>query len=143
VNIAARRQARESALAVLYLSEIGGTSPVLALETYFAEHRPDAEPAEREFAEEIVFGTTGDRDALDELIRRHSENWRLERLAVVDRAILRMAVWELRAHPGQAPAIVLNEAIELARRFSADESVRFVNGVLDAVARTVSGRPPA
>ena len=133
-----RRQARESALAVLYLSEVGKTSPALALDTYFAEHRPDADPAERAFADEIVGGTSRDLETLDALIRQHSENWRLERLAIVDRVILRMATWELRAYPDQAPAIVLNEAIELARRFSADESVKFVNGVLDAVAKSLS-----
>lgn len=137
-----RRKAREAALSVLYLSEVGKTSPVLALETYFQEHRPDATPAERAFAEEIVLGTSRDQEALDALIREHSANWRLERLAIVDRVILRMGTWELRAYPDQAPAIALNEAIELARRFSSDESVKFVNGVLDAVARALT-RPEA
>jgi N utilization substance protein B len=142
VNTRVRHQAREAALSVLYLSEVGKTSAVLALETYFGEHRPDAGTAEREFAEEIVLGTTRDQEALDALIREHSENWRLERLAIVDRVILRMAAWELRTYPDQAPAIVLNEAIELARTFSTDESVKFVNGVLDAVRKTLSGPRP-
>ena len=69
-------------------------------------------------------------------------HWRVERLAVIDRLILRMAIWEMREHPEEAPAIVINEALELARTFSSDESVAFVNGVLDGVRKTLVGLGP-
>ena len=71
--------------------------------------------------------------AIDALIAAHSQHWRLERLAVIDRLVLRLAVWELRHETETPPPVVINEAIELARRFGTDDSVRFVNGVLDAI----------
>jgi N utilization substance protein B len=128
-----RHQAREAALRALYLWEVGQTTPASAVETFFAEHMPDAPPAVREFAEQLVYGTTSEVADLDVLIQQHSEHWRLERLAVIDRLILRMAAWELRHAADTPPAVVLNEALELARTFSTDDAVRFVNGVLDAI----------
>ena len=97
----------------------------------------------RNFASALVFGTVRDLAALDRLIDAHSQHWRVDRLAVVDRLILRMATWELMHEPDVPHAVVLNEAVELARRFSADESVGFVNGVLDAIRKTLeqSGQP--
>ncbi len=71
------------------------------------------------------------------MIQAHSEHWRLERLAVIDRLILRIAVWELRHAPDTPPAVVMNEALELARTFSTDDAVRFVNGVLDAIRKSL------
>lgn len=138
MTIANRRLAREAALSVLYYVQVGKTPPSQALGSYFAEHRPDASDDVREFTEQIVMGTVAESEALDALISRHSANWRLERIAVLDRLILRMAIWEIQHDPEQAPAIVINEALELARRFSTDDSVRFVNGVLDAVKKHVA-----
>lgn len=135
--ISPRHQAREAALKVLYFWEVGRTEPDRALDTFFDEHQPDASEAVRGFARELVLGTTGDLAALDALIQQHSEHWRLERLAVIDRLILRMAIWELRHAADTPPAVVLNEAIELARTFSTDDSVRFVNGVLDGVRKSL------
>jgi N utilization substance protein B len=137
-----RHQAREAALQVLYFWEIGGTTPAQALEAFFAEHRPEAPEGMRAFATELVAGTAADVGALDAVIQRHCEHWRIERLAVVDRLILRMAVWELQHAPDTPPAVVLNEAIELARTFSTDDSVRFVNGVLDAARKALEPREP-
>ena len=133
-----RRKAREAALRALYLWEIGRTDPHNAVETFFTAHMPDAPAPVRDFASELVLGTTSDLAAIDELIQAHSEHWRLERLAVIDRLVLRMAVWELR-HPGDTPpAVVLNEAIELARTFSTDDAAGFVNGVLDAIRKAIA-----
>jgi N utilization substance protein B len=130
-----RRQAREAALQVLYFCEVGRATPDEALATYFAEHLPEADPAVRTFAADLVRGTTADLPALDELIGRHAEHWRVDRLAILDRIVLRMAVWELQHVADTPPAVVLNEAIELARAFGTDESPRFVNGVLDSIRR--------
>lgn len=132
-----RHQAREAALGALYLWEMGRTEPGQALETFFAEHAPDAAPPVREFASELVLGTTAEAASLDALIAKHSEHWRVERLAVIDRLILRMAAWELQHASDTPPAVVLNEALELARTFSTDDSVRFVNGVLDGIRKAL------
>jgi N utilization substance protein B len=133
-----RRQAREAALRILYLWEMGRVAPATAIETYFATHDPDASRGVVEFASVLVAGTVAEVPALDAAIQEHSEHWRLERLPVVDRLILRMAIWELRHDPDTPSAVVLNEALELARAFSTDEAVRFVNGVLDAVRKAMN-----
>jgi N utilization substance protein B len=126
----------------LYLWEVGGTDPARAIETFFEVHQPDAPEAMRSFTRELVSGTVQDVSSLDALIQQHSEHWRLERLAVIDRLILRMATWELKHETDTPPAVVLNEALELARTFSTDESVRFVNGVLDSIRKSLSTGAP-
>jgi N utilization substance protein B len=133
-----RHQAREAALQALYLWEVGKTDPASAIDTFFTEHKADAPDAVRDFARTLVFGTVAEVAALDTLIQSHSEHWRLERLAVIDRLILRMAAWELQHAADTPPAVVLNEALELARTFSTDDSVRFVNGVLDAIRKSLA-----
>jgi len=133
-----RHQAREAALRSLYFWEIGQTDPARALETYFEVHQPDAPEAVREFAQTLVLGTAADVASLDALIQQHSQHWRLDRLAVIDRLILRLGAWELQ-HAGDTPhAVILNEALELARTFSTDDAVRFVNGVLDSIRKSLS-----
>jgi N utilization substance protein B len=134
-----RHRAREAALQVLYFWEIGRVEPGEALDTFFREHKTDEAGDVREFAGTLVHGTIASLVELDRVIEQHSANWRLERLAVIDRLILRMAIWELKHEPGIDAAVVLNEAIELARTFGNDDSVRFVNGVLDAVKKTLQG----
>jgi N utilization substance protein B len=79
-------------------------------------------------------------EQLDLLIREHSENWRLERMAAVDRSILRVAVYELLHCPETPPHAVINEALEIARRFSGEGSVEFVNGILDTILKTIPAR---
>jgi N utilization substance protein B len=135
--MSARHEARAAALQALYLWEVGRVGPDEALETYFREHQAEAEGASRAFTETLVHGTATEVSAIDPIIERHSQHWRLERLAVIDRLILRMAIWELQHEPGTPPAVVIDEAIELARTFGTDESVRFVNGVLDAVRKSL------
>jgi len=132
-----RHQAREAALGALYFWEVGRTEPARAIETYFSEHRPAASDAVRTFATELVLGTTAELAEIDALIQQHTEHWRMERLAIVDRLILRMAAWELRHEADTAPAVILDEAIKLARTFGSDDSVPFVNGVLDAIRKTL------
>lgn len=131
-----RHQGREAALQILYFAEVGRAAAADAIDAFFTEHGPDAAAEVRDFARAIVLGVTGDLLNLDMLIQRHSEHWRLERLAVIDRLILRIGAWELQ-QPDSPAAVVIDEAVELARRFSSDDSVRFVNGVLDGIRKTL------
>lgn len=131
-----RHDAREAALQILYSCEFGGASAGEAIESYFDAHAPEAPDALREFAGRIVHGTTAGLAALDAVIARHSEHWRIERLATIDRLILRMAIWEMEAQPETPAAVIINEAVELARTFSTEASAGFVNGILDAVRKS-------
>ena len=135
--IGPRRQAREAALQILYFWEIGRADADAAIAAYFEEHAPEAGEPVVTFAATLVHGTISELAALDAIIEQHSQHWRLGRLAVIDRLILRMSVWELRNESETPPAVVLNEAIELARRFSSPDAVRFVNGVLDSIRKTL------
>jgi transcription antitermination protein NusB len=90
----------------------------------------------RAFANQLFEGASNDVPALDELIVKHIENWRFERLAAIDRAILRLAIYELRA-TDTPQKVVLNEAVELAKKFSSEESGSFVNGILDAFRKSI------
>jgi N utilization substance protein B len=133
VTTGPRHRARETALQILYFWEVGRATPDEAIDSFFALHDPEASEPLRAFASELVRGTIAEVGEIDGLITARSEHWRLDRLAVIDRMILRMAVWELR-HERDTPApVVIDEAIELARTFSTDDSVRFVNGILDAI----------
>ena len=124
-----RREAREDALAVLYEAETAGYSSKEAL------GRRAVPPSD--YAVEIALGVDADRESLDSLLRSHLDRWRLERLAVVDRALARIAAWEL-AHRGDVPTgVVLSEAVALATQYCGGESPRFLNGVLRAVADEV------
>ena len=91
----------------------------------------------RGFAEDIYRVASERQAEIDALIETHAENWRLERMAVVDRNLLRASVAELLGYPNTPAAIVINESLEIARRYGAPESVQFLNGVLDAIARSV------
>jgi N utilization substance protein B len=128
-----RRQAREAALQILYFWEIGHVDPDTAIDVFFHEHGQDAPPEVETFAAALVHGTVERLPAIDAAIARHSAHWRFERLAVIDRLVLRLGTWELQEEHSSPPAVVINEAIELARRYGGDESARFVNGVLDAI----------
>jgi N utilization substance protein B len=134
----ARHAARESALQALYLWEIGRTSPVAALDAYFAEHGAELSDDGRAFTQQIVLGVADQLAHLDSLIAGHAQHWRLDRMAVIDRLILRLGAWELEHGTETPPAVVIDEALELARTFSGEESVKFVNGVLDAIRKTVA-----
>lgn len=131
----ARRRAREAALQMLYQWEVGRTSPGDSILSYWpAQEDPEALSEEhREFANALVRGTTRRVDEIDSLIAQRAQNWRVERMAVLDRLVLRLATYELLAEPSTPPKVVINEALELTRQYSGDEAVGFVNGVLDGV----------
>lgn len=131
------RQARESALQMLYGWEMSGDAlPEAMAGVRQLQLRPPE--AERDaLADDLATGTARDLDRIDPLIAEAATNWRLERLAVIDRLVLRLAVHELLDRPEVPPAVVINEAIELARTFSGPDAVRFVNGVLDAIRKRI------
>ncbi len=127
------RQARESALQILYGWEMSGDAlPEAIAGVRELQLRPPVQ-ARDALASELALGTARALDRIDPLITEAATNWRLERLAVIDRLVLRLAVYELLERPDVPPAVVINEALELARTFSAPDAVRFVNGVLDAI----------
>ena len=134
-----RRRARELALQMLYRHELAAASVESMLEDFDELRR--APERVREFALHLVRGTLGRLPEIDAELSEQTTNWRLERLAAVDRNILRLAAYELLYEPDTPPAVVIDEAIEIAKRFGADESARFVNGVLDGLRRRrVGGR---
>lgn len=120
---------------MLFQWEVGQQPPQEVLVTFFSSRKAHAEV--KDFARSLFEGTVAEVESLDPLLRRHAEHWRLERMAAVDRNLLRLALHELLHHPETPPAVVINEALELARRFSTAESVEFVNGVLDAVRKSL------
>ena len=145
-----RHRAREAALQILYHWEIGRTDVASAADTFFGLQWADADgPPDdlRMFATELAHDTVRHLDQADALIAETSERWRPERMAVLDRLILRMAATELIRVVGTAagqtgaapPAVVINEALELARTFSTEESVKFINGMLDAIRKKLEG----
>lgn len=134
--MASRRKSRERALQVLFLCDLGKYEMESAIEAYYFTLHSEDEDFERlardKFMEELVRGAMGKRDAIDEQIGKASEHWRIDRMPSVDRNILRLAAFELLE--GKLPyAVIIDEALELARRYSGNESVAFVNGVLDSI----------
>jgi N utilization substance protein B len=130
-----RHRAREAALQMLYQCEIGRAGANEAIATYWPARDPDDELPEplRAFANAVVCGTLERRDEIDRLLAAHAQNWRVERMTVIDRLVLRMGVYEMLTQAETPSKVIINEAIELARSFSGEEAVGFVNGVLDAV----------
>jgi N utilization substance protein B len=129
VVAATRREARERALSLLYEAESKDLDPVAVMGELPMD--PD------EYAAAVVRGVAGHQARIDELITGHAIGWTLDRMPVVDRAILRMATYELLERPDVPTAVVINEAVDLATQYSTDESGRFVNGVLAAIAGSV------
>jgi transcription antitermination protein NusB len=128
-----RRKARECALQILFQLEFNSADPRDLVKAYW-EHQRASRPV-RDYGTWIVDKILDHGEAIDGAIQAASKNWRLARMAVVDRNILRIAVGELLFEPTLVPAIVMDEAIEIAKRYSGEESAVFVNGVLDAVVR--------
>ncbi len=124
-----RRHARELALQLLYQHELTQAS-LEEMQKDF-EGWLGASETEREFAKELVEGTLAHCDEIDPELEQQTAHWRFDRLAAVDRNILRLALYELLHHQDTPPAVVIDEAIEVAKKFGAEESPRFVNGVLD------------
>lgn len=131
-----RRKARELALQMLFQWDLGQHPPAQVISTFLTPRNLDPETVA--FSTMLFEGAVKESSALDSLARSHAQHWRLERMAAVDRNILRLALYELFHVPENPPAVVINEAIELARRFSSVDSVDFINGVLDAVRKGMS-----
>lgn len=123
---------------MLYQWELSGNTPEQVSESFFRERTADQEVAG--FARELFRGAVNEIRTLDHTIAEHAQNWKLERMAAVDRGILRMATYELLRCPDTPPQAVINEALEIARRFSGEDSVQFINGILDSVLKQ-AGRP--
>jgi len=123
---------------MLYQWEVGRASMADVLRTFWLHDEPPASelaPDHRAFAEALATGVAGHVGGLDPIIAEAAEHWRLERMNVMDRLILRLAVYEF-LHERDTPSrVVINEALELARTFSTDDAVRFINGLLDAIRR--------
>ena len=129
-----RRKAREVALQFLYqLDQHGAKDPAPYGAEFWARHPVD--PDTQTFADALVRGSKQQQATIDHLLAQYAEHWDLDRMAVVDRNILRMAVYELLWAPDVPPKAVINEAIEIAKKFGTTESSRFINGVLDRILR--------
>jgi transcription antitermination protein NusB len=133
--MASRRKARELALQMLFQWELGGHTPEHVIATFLRSKRTD--PEEEIFARSLFEGSVNEVESLNRVIQEHAQHWRLERMAAVDRNVIRLALFELLHHAETPPAVVINEALELARRFSTADSVEFVNGVLDAIRKAI------
>ena len=128
-----RRDGREAAVQFLYGNEAQGTVEVTPEKLEAFWELRDAKPAVREFAEELIRGVTAHHAEIDSMIRTHLENYSLQRLAAVDRNILRLGAYEILFSSHIPPQAAINEAIEIAKRFGTEESPRFVNGILDRI----------
>lgn len=127
-----RRKSREMALQMLFQSDMGKQNEEHVRKTFWAE-RSTVDAETREFAEDL-FRVAQDRsEEIDDLIQKHAEHWRMDRMPAVDRNLLRLGVAEFLGFPKTPRAIVINEALDIAHRYSSPESVQFVNGVLDSV----------
>jgi N utilization substance protein B len=136
-----RRKSRELALQMLFQLDMGKQTTDEVRKTFWAERR-DLDEKVRGFADDL-FRVASEREAeIDQLIEKSAEHWRMERMAAVDRNVLRAGIAEFLGFPETPRPVVINEALEIARRYSTPESVQFINGVLDSVAREL-GDPKA
>jgi len=133
-----RRKSREYALQMLFQWEMGKQDPARIENGFWANAR--AQKSTREFANQLFENAAARAAELDPIISTHAKNWRIERMPAIDRAILRLAITELRTM-GTPPKVVLNEAIELAKKFSTEEAASFVNGILDAAMNAFAEKP--
>ena len=130
-----RRKARECALQMLFAADVAEMPATEVVRSYWAElGEADLDETARQFATRLAAGTLQNLELLDERIRSRAEHWRISRMAVVDRNILRLAVYEFLYEPTPR-TVAINEALEIARRFSTYEATQFINGILDAIKR--------
>jgi N utilization substance protein B len=135
-----RHSGRIAALQMLYQWEVGRLSMAEVRQTFWTHTPDDVAPLSdelRAFATTLADGVAGAVAELDPMIAEAAEHWRIERMNVMDRLILRLALFEFRHQPDTPAKVIINEALELARAFSGDQSVRFINGILDAIRRTL------
>jgi transcription antitermination protein NusB len=137
-----RRKARECALQMLFAADVAEMPADDIVRSYWAElGESDLDEAAREFATRLAAQTLSNLELLDERIRSRAEHWRISRMAVVDRNILRLAVYEFLYEPTPR-TVAINEALEIARRFSTYEATQFINGILDAIKRDLDEQQP-
>ncbi len=129
-----RRKSRELTMQMLFQGDLGKQTPE-EVRKLFWNSRDDVDEETRGFAEDLYRVATTRQVEIDAIIEAHSQNWRIERMPVVDRNLLRAAIAELLEYPKTPGPIVINESLEVARRYAAPESIHFLNGVLDAIAR--------
>ena len=129
-----RRKSRELCLQMLFQWDMGKQSPEHVSKIFWAE-RGEVDSETRNFADDLFQVATGRHQEIDDLIQKHAQHWRMERMAAVDRNVLRTGVAELLGPHHTPRPVVINEALEVARKFSAPESVQFINGVLDSVGK--------
>jgi len=133
-----RRKAREETLRILYRLEFDNRQPEETLSQYWENKKTNQ--ATREYSTWLVNGIISHHKKIDTIIQNASEHWRLSRMAIIDRNILRMAVFELLYEENIEPAVVINEAIEIAKAYSGNEAATFVNGVLDAIRKNLGNQ---
>ena len=131
-----RRKSRELALQMLFQADMGKQQPDDVRKTFW-RGRGEVDREVQEFAQDLFRVATDRAAQIDQLIESHAQHWRMDRMAAVDRNVLRAAVAEMLAFPASPRAVVINEALEIARRFSSPESVQFINGVLDSIGKDV------
>ncbi len=134
-----RRKSRELVLQMLFQSDMGKQDAEQVRKTFWAE-RASVEGEARGFADDLFRVASERSGEIDDIIQKHAEHWRLDRMAAVDRNVLRAAVAEFLGYPQTPMPVIINEALEIARRYSSPESVHFINGVLDSVAKELSAR---
>ena len=136
-----RRKARECALQMLFAADVTKMSGEMVTRNFWAElGEPDTEDAMQKFSSNLVLGTLRELETVDDKIRTRAEHWRIERMAIVDRNVLRLAVYEFLFE--ETPnTVVINEALEIARRFSTFEATQFINGILDAIKHDLEKNP--
>jgi N utilization substance protein B len=134
--LGSRREARRTAIDILYQADITGADPADVLAGWVAADREVPE-----FARELVLGTSEALVEVDDVLETHAQDWTVARMAALDRTILRLAIFELLHRADVPPGAAISEAVEAAEELSADESRRFVNGILGKIARELEGRP--
>jgi N utilization substance protein B len=132
-----RRKSRELCLQMLFQSDLGKQTPEQVRKTFWAE-RSGVDEDTRGFADDLFGVATERQQEIDDLIQKHAQHWRMERMAAVDRNVLRTSVAEFLGYQDTPKPIIINEALEIAHKFSSPESVQFINGVLDSVGKELS-----
>lgn len=139
----ARRKARICALQMLFQYDIAQTRVDELATTYWEAFGDDMGNVARDFSNNLALGAISRLDEIDDLIKRRAEHWRINRMAVVDRNILRLAIYEFLYEVDTPKTVVINEALEIARRFSTFEATQFINGILDAIKRDLESHQTA
>jgi N utilization substance protein B len=137
--VGTRRKSRELTMQMLFQGDLGKQKPE-EVTSLFWDARDDVDDETRGFADDLYRVANEREEEIDGLIQKHAQHWRLERMAVVDRNLLRAATAEMLAYPKTPTAVIINETLEIAKRYAAPESINFLNGILDAIGRDLLGQ---